>query len=84
MKLKVGERRKLSPMPASFFNFRMRLQDVETDGELDIGRVDQHHVVNPVGGDDSQYLVNQIAVRVKDSDTVTILNVLPDQIQQQR
>ena len=66
-----------------FFFFRMGLQDVETDGELDIGRIHQNYVVNPFGADDGQNLVNQITVRIKNSDAFAVLNILPDQIQQQ-
>ena len=56
----------------------MRLQDIETNGEVHVCRVNQHHVFHPLGGDATQKLVNQITVGIKHGDTVAVLNILPD------
>ena len=56
----------------------MSLQNIETDREVQIGRINEHDIVNAFRGNETQNLVNQIAVRIEDANAVTVLNVLPD------
>src|ERR1035441_7676674 len=62
----------------------MSRQNVEADGKVHVGGVHQDHVVNPVIGNDAKNLIDQIAMGIKDAHAFAVLDVLPDEIKQQR
>ena len=61
----------------------MGLQNIKTDGKIHVGRIHQHHVINPVIRDDAQNLIDQIAMRVEHRHPFAVLDVLLDQVEQQ-
>lgn len=51
---------------------------------LVIRRVEIHQVIRPPGGDAVKEFCSQVAVRIDDTDTPAGLNVLDDEVSQQR
>ena len=62
----------------------MRLKNIEPDRKIYVRRINQHHVVNPVIGDHTQNLFDQIPVGIKHGHAVAVRDVLLDEIEQQR
>src|SRR5437667_9743635 len=62
----------------------MRGKDVEADGILFVGWVNQNHVLNAFRRNDAKNLIVQITVRVQKANPFAIFNVLADQIEEER
>lgn len=58
-------------------------QDVQADGELQVGRVEVHEVVGPLRRDVVQDLIREVAVRVDEADAVPEGDVLHDHVMQE-
>ena len=66
-----------------FFLVGMRLKNIEPNWKIHVRRIHQHHVVNPVIGDHTQNLFDQIAVGIQHRHAVAVRDVLLDEIEQQ-
>ncbi len=62
----------------------MRRQDVEGDGELLVGRIQQDHVVEAVCRDRLGYRFDQVPVGIDHREAGTALHVLEDHVGHQR
>ena len=60
--------------------FGFGFQHIEAHRPLPIGRIKYNHIVHPIFGNMSEDVFHQIAVRVHDTDAVSVLNVLNGQI----
>jgi hypothetical protein len=55
-------------------------EDVEANGELFIGEVQEDNIFMPLFGDPRDDLVYKVAMRIEDPDAIALLNVLTMQL----
>ena len=60
-----------------------RADDVQSDGEFQVARIEIHQMIRPLRRDVVQKFFGQVAVRVNDTNTVAQRDVLQNQIPQQ-
>ena len=58
--------------------------DVQSDGEFQVARIEIHQMIRPLRRDVVQQFLGQVAVRVNDANAVSKGDVLQDQVPQQR
>ena len=56
------------------------LEDVESDGIVNIGRVKVDNIINPIVGNTFQKLMDQLSVRINDPNSLAVLHVLDGHI----
>ncbi len=56
-------------------------EDIEANGILFVGRIDEDDIGNAVLGNDAEDFVHKIAVWIEDGDALAVLDVLADEIE---
>src|SRR6266404_4401463 len=57
-------------------------KDVEANRIFLVGRIEKHNILGPRARDDSEQLVDKVAVRIEHGDSLPLLNVLADEVEQ--
>ncbi len=59
-------------------------ENVEADGILFVGRIDQDHIADALTGDAAQDLIDEVAMRVEHGQPLAVFDVLADEVIQKR
>ena len=63
--------------------WRGAFKQIETNRICHIGRIEIHHILDPMARNMVEKVIRQIAVRINDADTPSGLDVLKNQIAEQ-